>query len=177
MSEEATSAAQALPRDYFVSCNICKAHIPFGAKYYKCSVSTCNSKRFPFHFCKLECFTAHAPEARHRDAWAEEARAPTRAEREREIAEAAAAAQVSEERRAARMVGVGATPVGLTDDAPRDVLVVISKLKAYVKARGDMNTSDSVTEVLSNQLRALCDAAILKARAAGRKTVMDRDFE
>ncbi len=165
------------PRDYFRSCNICKVHIPFGAKYFKCSVSTCNSKRFPFHFCSLDCFTAHAPEARHRDAWAEPERAPTREQHERTLAEAASAAQASEERRAARMVGVGALPVGLTQDAPEDMLVVISKLKAYVKARGDMNTSDSVAEALSNRLRTLCDAAILKARAAGRKTVMDRDFE
>jgi histone H3/H4 len=40
-----------------------------------------------------------------------------------------------------------------------------------------MNTSDSVTDVLSNQLRKLCDAAIEVARADGRKTVLDRDFK
>jgi histone H3/H4 len=31
--------------------------------------------------------------------------------------------------------------------------------------------------VLSGKVRALCDQAIAKAKADGRKTVMDRDFE
>lgn len=168
---------QEAPRDYFRTCNICKKPIPYGAKFYRCSVSTCNSKRFPFHLCSLDCFSAHAPEARHRDAWAEEDRAPTREQEEKARAEAAAAASASEERRAARMVGVGAPPAGLASDAPRDVLVVVSKLKAYVKARGDMSTSDAVVDVLSDHLRNVCDQAIEKARVAGRKTVMDRDFD
>jgi len=56
------------------------------------------------------------------------------------------------------------------------VLVVASKLKAYVRARSGMNTSDGVMEALSAFLRALCDDAIRKAGADGRKTVMDRDF-
>ena len=63
------------------------------------------------------------------------------------------------------------------DDAPQDVLVVVSKLKAYVKARSGMNTSDGVTDVLSAKLRKLCDAAIEVAQADGRKTVLDRDFK
>lgn len=162
-------------RDYFRSCNICKKHIAYGAKYYKCSVSTCNSKRFPFHLCSLDCFSAHAPEARHRDAWAEEERAPTREQDERARAEEAASVQAAESRR--RMVGVGAVPEGLKADAPKDVLIVVSKLKAYVKARSEMNTADSVTDALSDHLREVCDRAIAKAREAGRKTVMDRDFE
>jgi histone H3/H4 len=60
---------------------------------------------------------------------------------------------------------------------PEDVLVVVSKLKAYIRAASGMNTSDGVAEVLSARLRELCDAAIEQARAAGRKTVMDRDFQ
>ena len=62
-------------------------------------------------------------------------------------------------------------------DLPEDVLVVVSKLKAYVKARSGMNTSDGVVDVLSTKIRALCDAAIEVARADGRKTVLDRDFK
>jgi histone H3/H4 len=58
-----------------------------------------------------------------------------------------------------------------------DVLIVVSKLKAYVRAASGMNTSESVIEVLSDRVRALCDQAIEQARAAGRKTVMDRDFD
>ena len=72
-----------------------------------------------------------------------------------------------------RVVALGAP----ADDAPKDVLVVVSKLKAYIKARSGMNTSDGVTDVLSNQIRKLCDAAIEVAQADGRKTVLDRDFK
>lgn len=62
-------------------------------------------------------------------------------------------------------------------ELPREILVVVSKLKAYVKARSGMNTSDSVATVLSDHLRKLCTEAIRNAARDGRKTVMDRDFE
>ena len=68
--------------------------------------------------------------------------------------------------------------VGLSDDGlPKEALVVVSKLKSYVKARSRMSTSDGAMDVLSNHLRNLCDEAIRHAGTAGRKTVMDRDFE
>jgi histone H3/H4 len=57
-----------------------------------------------------------------------------------------------------------------------EILVVVSKLKAYIKTKADMNTSGEVLDYLSDKLRALCDQAIQKARADGRKTVMARDF-
>ena len=61
--------------------------------------------------------------------------------------------------------------------APQEVLVVASKLKAYIKARSDMNTSGTVMDVLSAKLRELCNDAIDQARSEGRKTVLDRDFK
>jgi histone H3/H4 len=57
-----------------------------------------------------------------------------------------------------------------------EVLVVASKIKSYIKDKGDMKTSANVLEVLSDRLRALCDKAIESARSDGRKTVLDRDF-
>ncbi len=57
-----------------------------------------------------------------------------------------------------------------------EVLVVASKVKGYVKTTGDMKTSASVLEVLSDRIRAMCDQAIENARSDGRKTVLDRDF-
>jgi histone H3/H4 len=57
-----------------------------------------------------------------------------------------------------------------------EVLVVASKVKNYIKAKGDMKTSSAVLEVLSDRLRRLCDQAIETARSDGRKTVLDRDF-
>lgn len=160
--------------DYFRVCSICRKPIEFGARYFACSVSTCNKSRIPLFFCSLSCFSAHLPEARHRDAWAEETTAPTRAEVERVQAEAAAVEQRREQRQA-RIVETVNTP--LSEDAPREVLVVVSKLKGYVKARSGMNTGDAVIDVLSDLLRKECDKAIEKARLAGRKTLLDRDFE
>lgn len=57
-----------------------------------------------------------------------------------------------------------------------ETLVVVSKLKKYIKDRSDMNTSGNVAPALSETLRRLCDKAIENARNEGRKTVMDRDF-
>lgn len=58
----------------------------------------------------------------------------------------------------------------------KDVLVVVSKLKNYVKSKAGMNTSGNVAPTLSDIIRRLCDDAIERARQDGRKTVMDRDF-
>jgi histone H3/H4 len=57
-----------------------------------------------------------------------------------------------------------------------DVLVVASKLKAYIRDKAGLNTSANVLEILSDKLRAMADQAISKAQSEGRKTVMDRDF-
>ena len=58
----------------------------------------------------------------------------------------------------------------------KETLVVVSKLKAYVKSSADMNTAGNVTERLSDIVRGLCDEAVARAKADGRKTLMDRDF-
>jgi histone H3/H4 len=58
----------------------------------------------------------------------------------------------------------------------QDVLVVVSKLKSYIKERAGMNTAGNVAPALSDIIRTLCDQAIERARSDGRKTVMDRDF-
>jgi hypothetical protein len=155
-------------------CNNCKKPIAFAADYFTCNVSTCNRKGTDFAFCSVSCWDAHVPVLRHRDAWAEEQRAPTAAEW--------AARQRAETERVAesrpRPVGAGApASSGGGEAIPNDVLVVVSKLKAYIRARSGMNTSDGVTDVLSDRLRALCDQAIEQARAMGRKTVLDRDFD
>jgi len=171
--------------EFFRQCTTCKKPIGFGADYLQCSVSTCNRNKLAQFFCSLACWDAHLPEARHRDAWAEPMKAPTREaarreQQEEQDREARSAARdsresaMSDEAEKRRRV-VGAQPAA--EDLPQDVLVVVSKLKAYVKARSGMNTSDGVTDVLSAKIRKLCDAAIDVAQADGRKTVMDRDFK
>ncbi len=57
-----------------------------------------------------------------------------------------------------------------------EVLVVASKVKNYIRSTGDMKTSGTVLQVLSDRLRSMCDEAIESARSDGRKTVLDRDF-
>jgi len=157
----------------FKLCSECKRPIAFSADYYRCSVSTCNRKRLGLFFCSVSCWDAHVPMMRHRDAWAEPVKAPSREQYLAELAEEAEkATDMSEEADKARRI------VGLSDDGlPKDVLIVVSKLKAYVKARSGMSTSDGAMDVLSAHLRKLCDKAIRHAGTAGRKTVMDRDFE
>ncbi|MCB0359835.1 MAG: hypothetical protein KDD44_09370 [Bdellovibrionales bacterium] len=62
-------------------------------------------------------------------------------------------------------------------NSTKDVLIVVSKLKNYIKNESGMNTSGNVAPKLSDIIRELCDKAIENAKKDGRKTVMDRDFE
>lgn len=57
-----------------------------------------------------------------------------------------------------------------------DVLVVVSKVKTFIKTNSGFNTSGSVAAVLSKIVEKECMKAIENAKAEGRKTVMDRDF-
>ncbi len=65
--------------------------------------------------------------------------------------------------------------VRLADLVDRDMLIVISKLKKYIKDRSGMNCSDAVAEVLSEHVRVICDDSIRAAARDERKTVLDRD--
>ncbi len=56
------------------------------------------------------------------------------------------------------------------------VLVVASKVKAFIKENSEMNTSSSVLEALSKLVERECLKAIENAKKDKRKTVMDRDF-
>jgi histone H3/H4 len=58
-----------------------------------------------------------------------------------------------------------------------EVLVVVSKVKNYIRAKSEFNTAGNVSPKISEIVRRLCDQAIERARSDGRKTVMDRDFE
>ncbi|HEY2388253.1 MAG TPA: hypothetical protein VGK30_14925 [Candidatus Binatia bacterium] len=151
-------------------CNTCKRPIAFGASYFTCSVSTCNRKGTDFVFCSVACWDAHVPVLRHRDAWADEQSVPTAEAWEREQRAEAAASPGPRAAAAQAQAAPGGRPA-------REVLVVVSKLKLYIRQVSGMNTSDDVVEPLSDHLRRVCDEAIAHARADGRKTVMARDLE
>jgi hypothetical protein len=63
----------------------------------------------------------------------------------------------------------------LAEVVDRDILIVVSKMKKYIKDRSGMNCSDSVADMLSDHVRLLCDEAIRAAARDERKTVLDRD--
>ena len=158
-------------------CSSCKREIRFETPYWVCSVTTCNRKGSSFVFCSVACWNAHVPMMRHRESWAEEQRSPSRAAWAAQAA-AATRAEASTPTAAAATSDSERTPAAplATVDVPHEVLIVASKLKQYIRARSGMNTSDSVMDVLSRRVRALCDDAITRAAEDGRKTVMDRDF-
>jgi hypothetical protein len=163
------------------NCNICKQGIGFGVEYFVCSVSTCNRKRTGLIFCGLPCFEAHLPEARHRDAWAESARSPSRAEWQAALAaEKTAEASSSGAPRGAepsRGATIVRTAAGSAEpEVELEVLVVVSKLKKYIRDWSGMSTSDNAMAVLSDHLRELSREAIRQAGLDGRRTVLDRDF-
>ena len=58
----------------------------------------------------------------------------------------------------------------------KETMVVVSKLKNYIREKSGMNTSAAVADALSEKIRAMCDQAIENAKKDGRKTIMDRDF-
>ena len=266
----------------------CRTAIEFGARHWVCSVSTCNRSRTRLVFCSVTCWDAHLGEARHRDAGAIEARAPSKDAWQRELASEPAPrpapapprqtpaqgtrpAQPASHRGIVKFVtppegvpirrepqpannragivkfvtppegvpvrpaqsfetpepvqprsGPAATPdsvqprsgpaptpdsvqpsrvvvaappaparrvvgetspvlaatmegVHLADIVDRDMLIVISKLKKYIKDRSGMNCSDAVAEVLSDHVRVICDDSIRAAARDERKTVLDRD--
>ena len=167
-----------MERNFWKHCSTCKKELPFRARYHACNVSTCNRGHLALAFCSVECWDSHVPLLRHRDAWAVEKTAPSREEFAREQAEEVLAAERREARASAPPASVTPTPLPhvAPGDLPHDVLIVVSKLKSYVRARSGMNTSDGVIDILSDKVRELCDAAIEKAAQAGRKTVLDRDF-
>ena len=112
----------------------------------------------------MECFDAHIPVFRHKDAWAQEKHASKDLEAEGEPASRLESARLI------RTQDQG------PDDLPKEILIVASKLKHYISEKSGMNTSANVMHRLSEMVRVHCDKAIEHARSEGRKTVMDRDF-
>lgn len=148
-------------------CSSCKNDIALGAIYYVCSVSTCRGSATNYVFCSVPCWDAHVPTERHRpdSAGAIEKVAPKVMEAE------------GERPAQRKIVGSGsAAPLAPGKSSVDDeILVVVSKVKKYIADKSGMNTSAGVFEVLTDRIKALCEASIHSARTHGRKTVMDRD--
>jgi hypothetical protein len=180
--------------DVWLLCSACRKGIAFGAVHWVCSVSTCNRSRTRLVFCSVPCWDSHLATLRHREAWAVEERAPGRLEHARQQADEArepapaapARAPVPTPRLdqppplparpAAESVTAHAGGPALSSSYDhQDVLIVISKVKKYIRERSGMNTSDGIVEALGDHVRTICDEAIRAAARDGRKTVLDRD--
>jgi histone H3/H4 len=60
-------------------------------------------------------------------------------------------------------------------EAPsKEMLVVGTKVKNYIKTKGVMSSSD-VLDALNDAVHKLLDKAVERAKANGRKTVQGRD--
>jgi hypothetical protein len=156
-------------------------------------VSTCNRKRTGLVFCTVECWDAHVPLYNHRESWAEENRSPKVKDVEEASTQSSAASAPRPKKdlseREKFIQGLKDEPLDEENESEREttmseaegnsekeVLIVASKLKNYIRAKSGMNTSAAVVDVLSDKIRGLCDEAVEAAKRDGRKTVMDRDF-
>lgn len=157
-------------------CSSCKKPIGFNSRYYACSVSTCNGQRTGYAFCSVGCWEVHLPGARHKDAAAIEMKSPATAQ----LASSDPTSSSSDQPTRRIIASPSSSTLSATatsNQMPREILIIASRLKEYITARADMNTSSTVMEVLSDFVRLACDRAIDNARADGRKTVLDRDFK
>ena len=141
---------------YWRKCGTCKKEIGFNSPYQRCSISSCRK----FAYCSVDCWSLHDSVMGHKNAHAEEVMSPASEE-----------APSPTRRRI-----VSSSPSNASKQIEKDILIVASKLKKYIKDRHDMNTSANVMDKLSDLVRDLCDDAVIRARQEGRKTLMDRDF-
>jgi histone H3/H4 len=152
------------PAVFYRRCSNCKKPIALGAKFWVCSVSSCQRVRSPIQFCSPDCFEVHNEVERHKDGWALERIAPMTPDAEEQ--------QASQERRM--------TTTEKDSDkggGGDDVLVVVSRVKDFIKQKSNgMNTSAEIVPALSTSVKQLADAAIDAAKKDGRKTVMGRDI-
>lgn len=182
--------------DAFRKCSSCKKDIEFEQTYFRCSVSTCNRARANYAFCSVQCWQAHSVTVNHRDAWGEQEKSPSRSawlKQQAAEASSSSAPRMIQSRAASAHHSGGAsagaerstiernssgerisTPKAEAD-LPRDVLVVMSKFKQYIRDKSGFNTSDNVVGVLSDHLRMIATQAIRNAAQDSRKTVLDRD--
>lgn len=160
---------------FWRKCSTCKKEILTNSKYYECSVSTCTGLRTGYVFCSVSCWEVHLPGARHRDAGAVEKKSPAVVEQEG----VEAGSSVPARRIIVNPTAQAKINPNIVNSSPmkNEVLVVVSKMKQYIRDISEMNTSEEVNQVLSDMVREECEKAITSARAEGRKTVMARDFK
>ena len=167
---------------FWKKCSTCKKEIPFSENYYLCNVSTCRHKRKGYRFCSVSCWDEHLAFANHRESWAEEERSPSKEAYLNELAAEGGnpTNKKTEERAPQRKIIDSKPSIGI--QAPRvtnskvDTLVVVSKVKNFIKDRSGMNVSQCCIDALTKKVVQESLKAIEEAKKVGRKTVMGRDI-
>ena len=155
-------------KHFWRTCITCKKEIKFSTKYYKCSVTSCDKKRSPAQFCSVDCWDVHRSIMSHKSAGADEYHSPTK---DKWLEEQSSQPKV-------RIVGQKSTiKESQTAIESDEILVVVSKLKSFVKESTGLNTSADVMAALSDIIREACLKAAQNGHRSGRKTLMARDFQ
>lgn len=158
-------------------CSSCKKPINFSAEYYKCSVSTCRRNRTELVFCSVACWDAHLPFARHRDAWAVDATAPSKSDwSTAQDQDNAASAPRTPQRRIVGRASAAPTAQASGRISSDETLVVVSRVKKAIAEGCGMNTSQCAIDALTRIVLREVNHALSKAQEAERKTIMGRDF-
>src|SRR5688572_22346912 len=163
------------PATFFRRCSSCKKPILLGAKYFICSVTTCQRVRSPIQFCSPDCFEVHNEIERHKDGWALEQKAPMQADPE-PPPPAARPPSNAPPSAASKPATTSSKTIVRTQESTMsedETLIVVSRVKDFIKqSSGGMNTSEQIVGVLTDTVRKLCDEGIENAKKGGRKTVM-----
>lgn len=167
-------------------CSTCKKEIALNTRYYECNVSTCTGQRTGYVFCSVSCWEVHLPGAKHRNAGAVEKTSPASltASTQTPVPPSAQQGVMAVPRRIIvanaqthAQASMQNNPATKKSSMSNEVLVVVSKMKQYIREISEMNTSEDVSFIISEMIRLECDKAVSNARADGRKTVMARDFK
>jgi len=158
-----------LENHYWRKCGSCKKEIEFSRTYQVCGVTACQKHAY----CSIDCWSLHNSIMNHKSGWCEDRLSPKK--------EAVTFNENGQREQPRRVIVNSSTSISSSSASKNtlqeeDILIVVSKLKQYIKDKHDMNTSGSVMEILSHQVRRIVDGAAERARQEGRKTVMERDF-
>lgn len=149
-------------QNYWRKCGSCKKEIAYNSTYQVCGASSCQK----FAYCSMDCWSLHNSIMNHKNGWSEDRVAPQKPQTENEGVR--------------RLIVTAKSTIDTTSTnnlaLEKEILIVASKLKQYIKDKHDLNTAADVMDVLSHRVRRLTDQAVLKAKSEGRKTVLDRDF-
>lgn len=135
-------------------------------------------------FCSPVCWDGHLGYARHRESYAEEALAPTREEFLTSQEEDEEDSPMSHDGEKRRIVishppvsgqNAGAISPSRSSLPAVETLVVVSKIKKFVRDQSGFNTSQCAIDALTQKVVEECLKGIERANAVGRKTFMGRD--